>query len=137
MPQADRGTVPEYVLIVDDDKIFAQAVCHALQGEGFVAVAVSTGTAALAVIEKFRPTLILLDLRMPMMDGEHLLGILKSQPTTAGIPLIIVSAKMNDAEAKELSALGAQGAISKTGNTLVQIRQMVRGFMVRAKTAAA
>jgi CheY-like chemotaxis protein len=129
--------VREYVLIVDDDRLFAQTVCHALQADGFVAVPVSTGAQALAVIDKFRPRLILLDLRMPTMDGEHFLGILKSQPTLASIPLIIISAKMNDAEAKELTALGAVAAIGKNSATLPQLRELVKGFMEKKTTKAA
>src|SRR5258706_14638130 len=129
--------VPDYILIVDDDKLFAQTVCHALQADGHVAVAVSTGAHALAVIDKFRPRLILLDLRMPTMDGEHFLGILKSQPMLASIPLIIVSAKMNDAEASELTALGAVAAIGKKPGTLAQLRGVVKRFGGDGKTKAA
>ncbi len=129
--------VPDYILIVDDDKLFAQTVCHALQADGHVAVAVSNGAQALAVIDKFRPLLILLDLRMPTMDGEHFLGILKSQPTLARLPLIIISAKMNQAEADRLIALGAVAAIPKNATTLSQLRQLVKGFMGNAKKTAA
>src|SRR6266571_242641 len=129
MAAADRPNVADYILIVDDDNLFAQAVCHALQADGFVAVPVSTGAQALIVVNKFRPSLILLDLRMPSMDGEHFLGILKSEPTTASIPLIIISAQMNDAEANELSALGAVGTISKGKTTMPQLRELVNRFM--------
>jgi CheY-like chemotaxis protein len=81
--------------------------------------------------------LILLDLRMPTMDGEHFLGILKSQPTLASIPLIIVSGKMNDAEANELTALGAQATISKSKNTMAEVREVVKRFMEKGKTKVA
>ncbi len=102
-----------------------------------MAVPVSTGAQALIVVNKFRPSLILLDLRMPSMDGEHFLGILKSEPTTASIPLIIISAQMNDAEANELSALGAVGTISKGKTTMPQLRELVNRFMGKPGTSAA
>jgi CheY-like chemotaxis protein len=134
---ADEWNVPQYVLILDDDKTFGQTICAALKADGFPAVAVSSAAAALELVKKVRPALILLDLVMPGMDGEHFLGILKSELGTAAIPLIVISAKMNDARAAELTSLGADVTVAKSKTTLAEIRRLVQQYLKWPKTNAA
>jgi len=137
MSPADKWNVPQYVLIVDDDRVFGQTICAALKADGFPAVAVSTVVAALELVRKVRPAVILLDLVMPGIDGEHFLGILKSELGTAAIPLIIISGKMNDESARELTALGADATVSKSKTTLAEIRRLVKQHLGLPKTSAA
>jgi CheY-like chemotaxis protein len=137
MLKTDHDKVAQYVLILDDDRLFADLICAALKADGFPAVAVSSGAAALELVRQRRPALILLDLIMPGIDGEHFLGILKSELGTAAIPLIVISALMNDRRARELTALGADGAIAKTKTTLAEIRGLVKQYLARPKSSAA
>jgi CheY-like chemotaxis protein len=65
-----RRTVPaERILIVDDDESIRQIVHMCLSDEGYEIIEASNGQAALALVDDFQPNLILLDLRMPVMDG--------------------------------------------------------------------
>jgi len=136
-PPADNLKVTQYVLILDDDRTFGQTICAALKADGFPAVAVSSAAAALELVKKVRPALILLDLVMPGIDGEHFLGILKSELGTAAIPLIVISAKMNDERASELTSLGADATVAKSKTTMAEIRRLVKQHLQKPKTNAA
>ena len=129
--------MPQYVLILDDDRVFGQTICAALKADGFPAVAVSTGVAALELVRQRRPAMILLDLMMPGIDGEHFLGILKSELGTAAIPLIVISARMDDDCGRELLALGADWVMGKSKTTLGEIRRLVHQYLGWPKTNAA
>jgi CheY-like chemotaxis protein len=129
--------VPQYVLILDDDRTFGQTICAAIKADGFAAVAVSSAAAALELVRQRPPALILLDLVMPQMDGEHFLGILKSELGTAAIPIVVISAKMTDERARELKSLGADGTVAKSKTTLGEIRGLVKKYLNGPKTEAA
>lgn len=71
---------PVRVLIVDDEPAIRHAVEAALVDEGFVVATAPDGAAALAAIESVRPDAILLDLRMPVMDGYAFLAQYQRAP---------------------------------------------------------
>jgi CheY-like chemotaxis protein len=57
------------ILVVDDDPAILATVCEALDLEGFPVVTASNGEEALDAVERDRPSLVLLDMRMPVLDG--------------------------------------------------------------------
>jgi CheY-like chemotaxis protein len=81
------------VLVVEDDDDVREALLLLLEDEGVHAVGATDGRDALDKIGRgFRPALILLDLMMPVMDGERFLRVRKADPDLASIPVVIVSA---------------------------------------------
>jgi CheY-like chemotaxis protein len=81
------------VLVVEDDLNVRQALVYLLEEEGVSAVGAGNGLEALDKIESgFRPHVILLDLMMPVMDGERFLRIRKADPRLTAIPVVVVSA---------------------------------------------
>jgi CheY-like chemotaxis protein len=81
------------VLVVEDDGDVREALVFLLEDAGMHAIGATDGLDALERIEAgFEPSLILLDLMMPVMDGERFLRIRKSDPRLAQIPVIVVSA---------------------------------------------
>lgn len=80
------------ILIVDDDKDFRDMIVDYLETEGFCTFQAENGDVALKHIENKKPDLILLDIIMPASDGLDVCRILKSQPSTSDIPIIIVTA---------------------------------------------
>jgi CheY-like chemotaxis protein len=82
------------ILIVDDaprNCILFEAL---MEAEGYVALSVGSGEEALAHVARQRPDLILLDVMMPDMSGYDVAKILKADPATADIPLIMVTARV-------------------------------------------
>jgi CheY-like chemotaxis protein len=71
---------PMRVLVVDDEPAIRHAVEAALADEGFAVATAADGAAALALLDAFRPDAILLDLRMPIMDGYAFLAAYRTRP---------------------------------------------------------
>jgi CheY-like chemotaxis protein len=82
-------------MVVDDDPDIREAVQDILSFEGYNVVQADNGREALELLsqrEPVRPCIILLDLMMPVMDGEELVGRLQQDPQLALLPVILVTA---------------------------------------------
>ncbi|MFF5341065.1 response regulator [Streptomyces althioticus] len=80
------------VLVVDDNKVIRQLIRVNLELEGIEVVTAADGAECLEVVHQARPDLITLDVVMPRLNGLRTAARLRSDPRTAGIPLVIVSA---------------------------------------------
>jgi PAS domain S-box-containing protein len=103
------------VLVVDDDRDTRDLLQTALEQRGFAVVLTSSGKRALTLARQERPNLILLDLKLPGMDGYEVLQRLKSMPETAEIPVVIITGSLTDEELKhqKLLSLGAARFMTK------------------------
>jgi CheY-like chemotaxis protein len=100
------------ILVVDDDEDIRAALVELLAEEGYAVTGVNNGAEALAYLkEATRPSLILLDMMMPSMDGWQLRLELQKDPRLSGIPVVILSAHGDVREAA--LALGAADYIRK------------------------
>ena len=80
------------ILVCEDDPSLASLFGDILEAAGYRAVGTPSGEAALRLAQTLRPAVILLDLSLPDLDGATVLTRLKGNPTTADIPVVIVSA---------------------------------------------
>src|SRR4051794_16590990 len=94
------------ILNVDDDEAGRFAVTHMLRAAGFDVREAITGEDALTLARQVQPHLILLDIVLPRMDGFEVCRRLKTDPATAGITVIHLSAGRTDGVDK---ALGLEG----------------------------
>jgi len=102
------------VLLVDDEPHIRRIGELSLKGVGkWVAVLASSGGEALKIAETENPDLILLDVMMPGMDGPATLQQLRASETTARIPVIFMTAKVQKHEVDKYLAAGAVGVIPK------------------------
>jgi PleD family two-component response regulator len=81
------------ILIVDDVPANLNVLCQALETEGYKIVAAPSGAVALQIAHRTQPDLILLDVMMPEMDGFETCRRLKSDASTAEIPVIFITAR--------------------------------------------
>ena len=96
----DRG---RRVLVVDDDPSIQGFLAEALADEGYGVRTAANGREALAVLQEWRPDLILLDLMMPEMDGWAFRGKQRSMPGVSEVPVIVLSATRDlDAKTRDL-----------------------------------
>ena len=94
------------ILIVDDEAAFCEIVKENLELRGNFKVSIATnGRDGLALAKKIKPDLILLDIRMPMMDGFKVLEKLKQNMDTIEIPVVMLSALDDDASKLKSSQL--------------------------------
>ena len=80
------------ILIVDDQPDNRDMLAELLSSEGYRTVQAASGMEAMDQIAKETPQLILLDVSMPDMDGYAVASLLKADPKTSGIPIIMVTA---------------------------------------------
>lgn len=94
-------------MIVEDDERIQRLVELVLRGEGYSVLQAGDGRRALEIIDSDKPDLILLDLMLPVLDGWAFRERMLQKPSTAAIPVILISAVRNLPEtARELSVAG-------------------------------
>lgn len=98
------------VLVIDDDDELAEVVRQALRESGFAVATVRHGAAALDLIAQIRPDLILLDLRMPIMDGWSFVTQYRRSGKTSG-RIVLLSGHPDVREISE--RLGADAYVGK------------------------
>lgn len=84
------------VLVVDDEARTVNMIRTALQGEGLEVAAAGNGAEALLAIESEPPDLVILDVVMPVMDGFEALRLLRKNPKTTDLPVIMLTARKED-----------------------------------------
>ncbi len=100
------------VLIADDDASIVDALSRTMRRRGFAVVAAYDGLEVLKAVEVDHPDLILLDLRMPKMDGYQVIQRLKSSAATADIPIVVMTAYRINRSKTDVLGLAA-GQVSK------------------------
>lgn len=101
------------VLVVDDEKEVSDLICRYLEKQGLSAQPSYNGQDALALIRQSKPSLIILDVLMPKMDGYELLQFLKQDPVYASIPVIMLTAKKERRDLDKGVTLGADFYLPK------------------------
>jgi len=82
-------------LVVDDSMLIRYSLCRYLEGRGFTVEVAGNGAEAMEVLSRVHPDLIVTDMRMPKMSGSEFITALKSNETTARIPVLVVTSKGN------------------------------------------
>jgi DNA-binding response OmpR family regulator len=101
------------ILIVEDDPEAARILELSLKRERFNTIVALNGTQGLAAAQTQHPDLVLLDLMMPDIDGYEVCRRIRANPHTANLPIIVVSAKTQDADKQMAAQLGANGYLTK------------------------
>lgn len=91
MKSSDSKTTKKTILVVDDDANIRQLLRQQLETEGYNIVEARDGMEAIAFVKKSAPDLIILDVMMPEMSGFDVAAVLKNDPKTMHIPIIILS----------------------------------------------
>jgi DNA-binding response OmpR family regulator len=101
------------VLVADDDADIRELVLFKLEASGFEVTAVADGQTALDAALADPPDLVVLDLMMPGLTGLEVCAALRGAPTTADLPVIMLTAKAQDADITRGLATGADDYIVK------------------------
>lgn len=109
------------ILIADDDPDVVTVVKKILQGGGYEVRCAYSGREVLAWLQEERPDLIILDVKMPEMDGFEVLKRLKTDPATSSIPVILLTGKGQYQDILAGYQLGADYYMNKpfTGTQLI------------------
>jgi CheY-like chemotaxis protein len=105
---------PKHILVIDDeDDIREVAVLSLETGGDFTVSTANGGRKGIDRACAERPDLILLDVMMPELDGPATLALLRQNELTRDIPVVFLTAKVQSADKRRLSALGALGLLPK------------------------
>ena len=113
------------IAIIEDDETISQMYTYKLQASGFRTVTAHNGKQGLELCEKMLPDLILLDLRMPIMNGDEMLEKLRSTTWGSTIRVIILTNISRDEAPKILSLLNVDRYIVKAHHTPQQIVDII------------
>lgn len=103
----------EKILIVDDEKDIVKMLDYNLKKEGFRTISCYNGEEALSLAVREHPDLIILDLMLPEVDGLEVCKTLKKDSSTSAIPIIMLTAKTQEADKILGLELGADDYITK------------------------
>jgi CheY-like chemotaxis protein len=114
------------VLVVEDDTDLREGLSQALRDHGFGVTPTTNGQEALDLLRAgARPSVILLDLMMPELNGWQLAAALRRDPDLSQIPQVVISAYMDDTE-QEALALPADDCLRKPFHLRILIRALER-----------
>ena len=121
----------------EDDPEVRELFRRTLARDKLSVIEAGNGAAALRVLRDHRPSVILLDLMMPVMDGFEFVSEFNQHPEWHGIPIIVVTARHITREDREALAVSARAFLQKSGFTqeemLSKVLEMVRQHVVPGK----
>jgi CheY-like chemotaxis protein len=94
--------------VVDDDASIVKVLTNILRQRGFAVAAAFNGREAIAAIEKRVPDVMLLDLKMPEMDGYQVIQKVKTTPAWKDIPIVVMTAHRIDSERLDVLKLAVE-----------------------------
>ncbi len=127
---SERPVPRKWILVVDDNSRLRNLWIEVLEGEGYAAVGSADGLAAGELIRDLLPDLILLDLRMPRASGLDFLKNMRANAKWRGIPVVIVSAHLDEGRDYSLadSGLNIVGQMEKpvaVADLVAQVRKII------------
>jgi two-component system, OmpR family, phosphate regulon response regulator PhoB len=124
------------VLVVEDEQDIAGLIKHALErsGDGQVEI-VGSGDAALRAVTENTPDLVILDLNLPVLSGTEVCRILRGRPSTANVPIIMLTARTGEGDRVTGLDLGADDYVTKPFS-LRELAARVRAVLRRRQGSA-
>jgi two-component system phosphate regulon response regulator PhoB len=120
------------ILIVEDEEDILELERFNLEREGFAVETAGNGEEAVRMIPRKHPDLVLLDLMLPGLDGLEVCRAIKKDPKTANIPIIMVTAKGEEADVVSGLELGADDYVTKPFSMKVLVAR-VRSLLRRGR----
>lgn len=121
----------KFVLVVEDDPFYANVYKTKLKKEGIDAEVVVNGDAAMAVIKKRKPALILSDLIMPGKDGFALLKEIKADPKLADVKIIVLSNLSQEEDMRRTKELGAAEYLIKMNISIQEVIDKIKSNLAQ------
>ena len=101
------------VLVIDDDPVIVKLLRVNFELEGFDVISAGDGREGVEMARAERPDVVVSDIMMPVMNGLELVSTLKSDPDTADLPVLLLSAKAQMADVQRGFELGADDYVTK------------------------
>lgn len=102
-----------HVLIVEDEENIVESLSFLLKREGFRVTSVLDGAQAMDRIGAGRPDLLILDVMLPGVDGFEILRTIRSQPEIADLPVVMLTARMQQQDRRLAEEIGVNAFVTK------------------------
>ncbi|MBI2608688.1 MAG: response regulator [Deltaproteobacteria bacterium] len=108
-----KATNPHYILVVDDDQSTRHAVKRIFEKDGFEVLEATDGTELVRILEAHPLDAILLDIKLPWVDGYDLCKLIKQHDEFKNVPLVFLSGKTSEIEIKKGFEAGCDEYVTK------------------------
>ena len=134
LERLDLGAPARSVLIVEDDEAARDQLQRTMDKQGWKVLLAGDGVAALEAVRENEPSLVLLDLMMPRMDGFEFLDHFRRDPRYVHTPVIVVTAKdLTEQDRGRLSGR-IHSLISKDGSIVKKLLPQLQGYLTQKET---
>ena len=117
------------IVIIDDEEDIREVASLSLETvAGWEVIKASSGAQGVARAAEHRPDAILLDVMMPGMDGPDTFRELRRNPATAGIPVLLLTAKVQGSDQRRFAGLGVEAVLFKPFDPLTLATQISRAL---------
>jgi two-component system phosphate regulon response regulator PhoB len=130
-----RKMANEKILLVDDEEDILELLEYNLTKEGYQVSCAADGEQALAKVQETLPDLMVLDLMLPGIDGLEVCRTLKADPATSSIPIVMLTARIEDVDIVTGLELGADDYVTKPFSPRVMIAR-IRSVLRRRRVEA-
>ncbi|NCG18011.1 MAG: response regulator, partial [Rhodobacterales bacterium] len=110
-PQRQTSAAKPRIIVCDDEELIRWSLCQHLESEGYATVSVDNGKACVEAVAKHAPGLVLMDLKMPIMDGMTALRMIRESGSE--VPVVVLTAHGGVESAIQATRLGATAYLSK------------------------
>ncbi len=128
----DKNSDLKRILLVEDDDSLANVYITRLQAEGFDVRRVSNGEDALAAAMSYHPSLVLLDVMMPIVSGFDVLDILRNTPETANLKIIMLTALSQESDQERAKSLKVDDYLIKSQVVIADVIERIRHHLETA-----
>jgi two-component system alkaline phosphatase synthesis response regulator PhoP len=133
----ENETKMSRILVVDDDHDIVRLIKAYLEKAGYLVIGAYNGETALHILRRDHPDLLVLDLMLPDRDGWDLTRLIRANPSLAEIPIIMLTARVEDSDKIVGLEIGADDYITKPFNpreVVARVRALLRRSQVGARS---
>lgn len=112
------------VLVIEDDPATLRLIGYSLQHEGYQVLTASNGLEGMRKVQDEKPDLIVLDVMLPGIDGFEICHRLRSEPATAQLPILMLSAKAQEIDRDTGLKVGANDYLAKPADPLEIVKRV-------------
>ncbi len=112
------------ILIIDDDKAILEGLKEAFESNGYEVNIATNGLAGALLVEKHRPAVVILDLIMPLFDGFYFCELIKKQPYSKYIKIVVLTGYMSKENIEKAKRVGVAKIIAKPVSNVELVREV-------------
>jgi CheY-like chemotaxis protein len=133
MPREDEDNGAIRILYVEDAEVIRDTISRLLELNGYTVAYAKNGEEGVKMARSWKPDVILMDLRMPVMDGYKAIDEIKSDPDTKHIPVFVISAWSSKKERAQAKLVGADDFFVKPPDLNKLIETIEQAVVVSGK----